>query len=133
MSFYRPHNRVTAPESGELVTKQSFKEECDINNILRTYKRTGIIEHIARATARFEDLPDSCDYQQSLNTLIEAENAFGQLPSKLRDRYDNDPAKFLAALGEEKNREEFERFGILKPRPTAPEHGGKTPSTSNAT
>lgn len=116
--FYRAGAiRVQHPGGGPLVTKQAHKDECDIHKILKQYQRTGMITHIARQGARFEDLPDYSDYQEGLNTALRAEEAFNALPSKVRDRYGNDPGRFLAAISSKDERPFLEEMGILKPRP----------------
>lgn len=119
--FYRPHNRVFAPEGGELVTKQDMAAECDIHNILGQYKRTGILAHIAKGQPLYEDLPSDIDFQAGLDTILAAQAAFDALPAKMRQTYGNDPARFLSALGDEANRAEFEGYGILKPRRPPPD------------
>jgi phage internal scaffolding protein len=115
--LYIPRERVYAPHSDELITKQSMKAECDIHNILSQYKQTGIIKHIQQYQPRYEDLPDAIDFQQSMNTIIQAEEAFSTLPATVRDRFGNDPQTFLEALSDASQTEELRRLGILKPAP----------------
>lgn len=112
--FYRPHPRVTSNTTGESMTKQSHKDECDIHNILSQFKRTGIITHVKNSGARFDDLPSDIDFQTSLHTVMEAERQFFLLPSKVRAHYSNDPAQLLAALSDPSKAEELRNFGILK-------------------
>lgn len=118
--FYRPHSRVTAEIGGPSLTKQSHKEECDIHNILRQYQKTGIITHVQSARPTYEDLPDNIDYQDSLNTLMAANETFSALPAKVRDHFDNDPAKFLAAFYDSKQEDQLREFGLLKAKPPEP-------------
>lgn len=120
MTFYHPHNRVSIDCGDFSHTKQSCKEECDINNILKQYKKTGIMTHISNASASYLDLPTDFDYQSALNTVMEAEQAFAELPSKVRDRFGNDPYKFLAGLEDPAIRPELEELGLFKPKPPAP-------------
>jgi len=132
-SFYRPHARVTEnneiidPETGEIshppsMTKQSFAEQCDINNILKQYKTSGIVTHInAQAQmGMYTDLPDDIDYQEGLEMIIRAERAFDSLPSKVRSRFENDPQQFLAFCGDRANRDEMLALGLIKPPPPEP-------------
>lgn len=44
------------PDQG--LTRQSFKEECDINNIVATYMRTGMVNHLPRVEPQYGDAPD---------------------------------------------------------------------------
>lgn len=135
--FHRPHARlpyVNATEdlwTGELTVpevrvKQSFVEECDINNILKQFKVTGMVRHMAAkaAAGAYSDLPDSIDFQQSLNIVIEGEKAFATLPSKIRERFHNNPTEFLEFMGKPDNQDEAIRLGLAKDtRPQADSKG----------
>lgn len=114
--FYHPHPRVTFNSGTTLVTKQAFKAECDINNILKQYQRTGIISHVQNARPTYTDLPSDLDYQQSMNTLIAAQQAFDGLPSKVRDRFGNDPLQLLRALQDPDQADYLREVGILNPK-----------------
>lgn len=114
-SFHRAHARVTFDCGTVSMTKQSHKSECDINNILRQYKRTGIITHVQNARPTYQDLPNNIDFQESMNTILEAERAFDALPSVVRRYFDNSPEQFLAAFQDEKQHEKLREFGFLRP------------------
>lgn len=134
IGFYRAHKRVTQDnleldkKTGELVempsmTKQSFKEQCDINNILKQYKTTGQIAHMrSQANAgRYADLPDPIDFQESMNIVIQAEASFETLPSAVRNRFGNDPTAFLEFIHDPKNQEELYEMGLAeRPKPADP-------------
>lgn len=114
---------ITTPES---MTKQSFVPECDINNILRSYRATGQINHIRANAAQgvYEDLPDPIDYQTSLNILMEARDSFDSLPSAVRRRFGNDPREFLAFITNPANQDEAIAMGLAtdtRPPPPPPE------------
>lgn len=122
--FYRKHKRVTLDCGDEMITKQAHKDECDIHKILKQYQRTGIITHVQNARPTYADLPSNLDFQQALNTVLEAESAFGALPAKVRAHFNNDPAAFLAAFYDPKQEATLREFGFLnpapEPAPTAP-------------
>lgn len=40
------------------LTRGSFKAECDVNNIVQQYARTGLVNHVAKATPHYGDAPD---------------------------------------------------------------------------
>lgn len=136
-SFYRPHNRVAFhnleadPVTGELkpcplMTKQEFKDQCDINNIIKAYKITGQISHISANASKgmYADLPEPFDYQEAQNILRQGAEAFASLPSHVRDRFNNDPTSFLTFLNDPANKDEADKLGLLKkpetPAPPAP-------------
>lgn len=141
--FYRKHNRLTFdnvdPTTGEILptmTKQEFKDECDINNIVRQFSQTGMVSHISAKAAQgmYADLPDGVDFQESLAIVEHGRLAFESLPSKIRERFDNDPALFLAFTSNEANLPELRELGLALPEPisapTAPAggEGGSPPS-----
>lgn len=132
--FFRPHKRVVElgqlvnPATGEVttpptMTKQAHKDECDINNILKQYKLTGIVRHISAKAAQgtYQDLPDPVDFQDALNMVMEAERAFDSLPAVIRNRFHNDPAEFLAFTSDPANADELVELGLAQPRAGAPD------------
>lgn len=132
--FFRPHKRVgeagalVNPATGEVtippsMTKQAHKDECDINNILKQYRLTGIVRHITAKAAQgaYQDLPDPVDFQDALNMVMEAERAFESLPSVIRSRFNNDPSEFLAFTANPANADELLELGLAQPRGGAPD------------
>lgn len=120
MTFRKDHAPYDHPGGGDLVTKQSHAEECDINNILRTYQRTGVITHVAAGTPQFLDLPPVMDLQQAMAALDEAQAAFLALPAGVREEFGNDPMAFLAAVQDPNQAARLERVGLLPKRDEAP-------------
>lgn len=102
---------------GPSLAKQSFKEECDINNIVSRYKRTGFIEHVAKNTPIYADVSDVTDYQEALDRVREVEGFFDKLPAKIRERFENEPAQFLDFMTNEDNLAEAKELGLVKPEP----------------
>lgn len=115
--FYRPHSRVRLDCGDELITKQDFKAECDIHNILKQFQKTGIITHVQSARPTYEDLPSEVDFQASLHVIMQAEEAFAGLPSTVRSHFDNDPSRFLGAFSDPSQADKLREFGLLKPLP----------------
>ncbi|AXH74644.1 MAG: internal scaffolding protein [Microviridae sp.] len=113
-SFYIPHSPVTLDCGDEQITKQSFKAECDINNILRQYTKTGVINHVQSSRPTYQDLPDAIDYQESMNTLLAADAAFAGLPASVRSRFGNDPGEFLAALSDPEQTAYLTEVGVFR-------------------
>jgi len=51
----RPHAiKFTEPS----LTRQSFKDECDVNQIVKRYTETGMINHIPRTKPQYGDAPE---------------------------------------------------------------------------
>ena len=106
--------------TGESMTQQQFKAECDVNNILAKYKRTGMLSHIQKHQGNFGDFSSIEDYQTSLGKLMQAQQSFESLPSELRAKFENDPAQLISFLSDEKNNAEAVKLG-LKIERKAPE------------
>jgi phage internal scaffolding protein len=80
------------------ATLQSFKDDADINCIIARYENTGVLVDptvpVSR-TPEFGDFSDMPDYQTAQNVIIAAKNAFDSLSSKIRERFNNDPAAYF--------------------------------------
>ncbi|WNK14709.1 MAG: internal scaffolding protein [Microvirus sp.] len=145
IGFYQPHEpvdfdgRVVDPFTGEITfppsrTKLEFAAQCDINNIIKEFTRTGQINHIAAKAAQgaFLDLPDDLDYQTSLNAVNRAQDAFAALPAAIRNRFGGDPAKFLAFCDDPANGPEMLELGLRDPPPRSQGGVGGAPPTPTA-
>lgn len=105
-------NRTVTTVVGESMTHQSFKDECDINTITAQYKQ-GF--RPVPQPAVFADLYGAGEYMDALNGTIAAREAFAELPASTRARFDNDPAKMLEFLDDERNVEEARALGLVEP------------------
>jgi len=124
---YETHPRVQTGEPGLTMTKQDMQEECDINNILARYQKTGLMTHV-KNSGGYQDLPSDVDYQTGLNVIIEAQASFDALPSSTRREFGNDPAAFLAFVEDPKNVARMADMGLLNAPPEAlPTEVGSTP------
>ena len=74
------------------LTKQSFRTEVDINQIIKRYDRDGIIATVETAAGHFIDTTGIPSYREALDTMLQIEGEFAQLPARVRAEYDNDPA-----------------------------------------
>lgn len=114
------------PDTGELLesmTKQSFVDDCDINTIMRRYEATGAFpDHMNQRAGRgqFGDFSAVADFQSALNTVIEAEAMFADLPARVRDRFGNDPEQLLRFVQDDKNRDEAIELGLVPPPAPVP-------------
>lgn len=98
-------------------TKQSFSKEGDINYLMSRYLRSGEIPQGRGFSAMYADFSSSEDYHTVLSRIANARDSFHSLPSSLREKFDNDPGKFLDYLKDPSNFDEHEKFGIEAPSP----------------
>ncbi|AXL14755.1 internal scaffolding protein [Microviridae sp.] len=98
-------------------TKQSFKDECNINNIMAKFQKTGAIDHYTKYGPQYGEQTQE-GLMEAMNTVIKAEEMFAELPSSVRKRFANDPGEFIAFVEDPANREEVRKIGIVKGRAT---------------
>lgn len=112
---YSPRFRVSISFEGPGLTKQSFKDECDINRIISRFQSTGELPNMANVPAQYLDVT-SMDFQEHQNFIAGANSMFHDLPAKIRDRFQNNPAEFFDFCSHEKNRPEMAEMGLLRPQ-----------------
>lgn len=118
-----PYNYDTIAASNESgiacedasLAQQQFKDETDINNILRQFNVTGLLPQ-APISPRYGDFSGITDYHAALNAVIAAEDEFMTLPAQMRARFDNDPAALIEFLADENNRDEAVKMGLVDPK-----------------
>ena len=100
---------------GTSRTKQCFKEECDINFVMKKYKVTGLLEHQNRYQGDYSDCCGAVDYQTAMNMIMNADEAFMSLPAKVRSEFGNDPGSFLEFATNPANQERMVEMGLYSP------------------
>jgi phage internal scaffolding protein len=116
---YDPHPRVTLDNDDPSLAKQSMKAECDINNIMKQFSKTGLLLHTNKHQGQYGDFITSTDYHEAMDSVLEAREAFDSLPSKIRLRFQNDPAQFLEFVQNPDNSDELVKMGLAKAPPSA--------------
>lgn len=113
---------ITFP-ANEDRTKQSFKGEADINNIMARYQKTGVLDFAQKHEPQYGDVT-GLDYEAGMQAIATAKSMFADLPSSVRARFQNDPREFLDFVQDTRNRDEARELGLLKPE--APRAGGES-------
>lgn len=106
---------------GSPRTEQSHRAECDIKNIVRRYRKEGTpftLPDESRYTGENYVAPP--DYAEAMRRVAAAHSMFAEQPSHIRDRFQNDPQRYLEFLDNPANAEEAVALGIAKFRPIAP-------------
>lgn len=112
----RPTKRVQFVFTKPSKTKQSFKDECDINLVMKKFEKEGQLPSMIKENPKYGDFSSPLDYQESLNTVIHANEQFAALPSSIRQRFSNDPQQFLEFAVNPKNGEELVNLGLATKR-----------------
>lgn len=97
------------------LAQQQFKDETDINNILRQFNVTGQLPN-APVSPRYGDFTGISDFKTALDRINATYEEFESLPAELRARFDNDPAALIDFLDNEENRLEAEKLGLVEPK-----------------
>ncbi len=113
---YSQKTAVRLNFTGHSRTKQSFKDETDINAIMARFQTTGMLEFVNKHEPQYGDVT-AIDFQTSMQSVARARELFADLPSKVRDRFNNDPAELLEFLDNPDNREEAVLLGLAKRAP----------------
>lgn len=118
----KPNQKITVRKNGTIsvetinteptLTQQQFKEQCDINNIIKNYTQTGELP-LSKKVGQFLDVSNVQDYHSALTTVFEAQKAFDNLPSNIRSRFENDPNQLIAFIEDDANHEEALSLGLL--------------------
>lgn len=126
----KKHRRVTHPTDptpANLMTQQQFKDECDINRIVKNAERGVPPRFMARGEPQYGDFSNVPDLTTAHQLIQDAHSAFMNLPSRLRLELNNDPAN-IAHL----TKDQIERYGLgntpTQPADPAPKAGQAAPA-----
>lgn len=113
--------------------QQQFKDECDINTIMRRFGKTGVAP-VAAAMPSYDDYTGIVDFHTAMNAVAQARENFETLPSNVRLRFNNDPGDFVSFCLDDRNRDEALSLGLINtPLPTqSPQPDTKLPEPSGS-
>lgn len=75
------------------MTDKTHMKDCDMNEI---WRRFGLGQtDLKPIQVPFLEVTEMFNFQDAQNVLVQGKEAFMQLPSKVRDRFGNDPVKFM--------------------------------------
>lgn len=98
------------------VTEQSHADSCDVNLIVSQFAATGFLPQRGDGTLIYGDLTDLPTFQEAQNIVVAANEAFANLPAKIRDRFNNDPARLMEFIDDKENFDEAVKLGLMNPR-----------------
>lgn len=115
-SKFSTRHRVSIGFPKEGMTKQAFKDECDVNKIVARFQATGELPNMANIPPQYLDVSEM-NFQDHQNYIAGAMSLFHELPAKIRDRFENNPGEFFEFCSQEKNRPEMAEMGLLRVEP----------------
>lgn len=120
-SRYNPPPGVALDCSGDPGrTRQEFKDESDINNIMAKYLQ-GREFPVNVKVGRYDDFASVEDFQAAQNLLIAARSQFEALPVGVRVQFNNNPAAFLEFVKDKRNYARALELGLLSDEAVARE------------
>lgn len=105
------------------LTDQQWAEDCDVNNIMAKYQKTGQITHSARTQGVYADVSDIPDLMESKQRIVDAINQFDSLPQEIKQYYHYDPYDFALNYKPDNHPE----------KPADKPAGGQNETTNNPT
>lgn len=114
-SIYNHHkSKGISFEDSPSMTKQEFVKECDINNIISKYHKTGVMDNAKSSEQYYQDVSEYPSFEEAIQYTLTAKESFMGLDPNLRKRFNNDPQRLLNFLEDPKNKKEGQELGLLK-------------------
>lgn len=102
----------------ESLVQQHFREEADINTIVRRFGMTGQMPS-GVAGGVYGDFTGIEDYASAVERIERARDGFMTLPPEVRERFGNDPGR-LVDLAQSLTEDEFGELVAPVPAPVVP-------------
>lgn len=116
-SKFSPRNPVGVDCTGDEVhTKQSMRDQCDINVLMARYLKSGNIDHVTKYQGVY-GVVEPVTFMEAMLTVAKGKEVFADMPSEVRKRFANDPTEFLKFVSSPGNELEMEKLGLTKPKP----------------
>lgn len=94
--------RLKQPTYKDGRTKQSFRDETDINKILSRAQKAGTSSHLEKFQGEYGNFADF-DFMESTIMLTKGREMFDALPSELRSEFNQSPAQFFDYVNDPAN------------------------------
>ncbi len=96
-SHLNNRKRVQVHFQNPSLTKQYFKDECDINNIVNKFQETGNIPLQNNMDPQYGDAPD-LDLKTALDLVHNLNAEFNDLNLDIQEKFGHDPKKYAQFL-----------------------------------
>jgi phage internal scaffolding protein len=114
MKFQTPYTknpRARMNQFEDSTTEQSHKDELKMENILSKYHHSLAQEHRLDHRGMY-GFASSATLTEAMEVVHTARDMFNELPSAIRNKFENDPAKFLDFVQDEANAKEMVSLGL---------------------
>ena len=110
------------------MVKGSFAKELDVNNIIKKYNKTGILQKANQFEGEFGEFA-SYDLREAIEKVQNAETLFMEVPSKIRAQFDNDAGAFIDYATNPQNIEQMREWNMAPRDTNPPTEGEPAPPT----
>ncbi len=88
------------------MTKQCFKNECDIQKIMARAEKAGTISHLEKFSGQYADFSD-VDFHSMTTTLTRGREIFDELPAEIRREFGQSQSEFFKFVNDPANRDDL--------------------------
>ncbi len=104
------------------MTKQAFRDECDIQKIMARAEKGGTISHLQKHEGAYEDFSDF-DFHAQSTMLTKGREIFDDLPAEIRKEFGQSPQAFFTYVNDPANKDD-----LLKKLPALAQPGRQLPA-----
>lgn len=120
-SMRHPNRMRVVKRTANGRTKQEFRDECDLNILMKKYEKFGTLPPGRQHVPQFMDASDVPDFHSAMQMMVDAERSFMTLPATVRKRFGNDAASFVEFATDPSNIDQMREWGLAAPLEGAPE------------
>lgn len=117
MKFKNPYDRQVSAgiiNDEPSMTQQHFEHECNINNIMCRYMKTGILpDPLSSSSPTYADVSDFPSFEEAQNKLCRVKECFEGLPSEQRRQFGDNVNNFVQFMSDTNNLEKAHQMGII--------------------
>lgn len=92
--------------TGKKLTVDSEKDSTDINRLVKSFTPPDPRQ------LQFFDTTELPDFREMQDTIVRVHDQFAALPSRLRERFNNDPTDLVEWLADPENQDEAVELGL---------------------
>lgn len=100
----------------EVLTKQEFAKDCDVNQIIARCVRFGMPIPAGAVEGAFMDVSEIGSYADCLRRITAAQEVFMQLPVEIRSEFKNDPGLLIDFVSDGRNYDRAVKLGLIEPK-----------------
>lgn len=112
----KDRSRPATINTEDTMTQQADANDTDINVIMARYNQTGQLPEVL-TEPMFGDFTGTLDYATAVSAIRVAEEAFLEVPAKIREQFGNDPGAFIKFASDPQNKDRLKEMGLLKETP----------------